>query len=162
DPAYGAVGLKMMQDALRRQPLQFGLGLGQYGAMTKMLAAMRWDVWPVPFYFRVLKGRRFCEEFQALRTTATRKRFMNFAAATGLAGAGASLADSLARWRRPAAAHAERINRFSAWADEIWDQARGAYSVLEWRDSNVLNELYSANPSLECLKITSSALTTCS
>jgi hypothetical protein len=60
DRAYKMVGVIQVQDALRRQPLMYALGIGGLEEpFAKLLAAMGWVLLPVPFYFRVLSPSRF-------------------------------------------------------------------------------------------------------
>jgi hypothetical protein len=151
--AYSLVGVALIQHAMRREPLQFGLGLGgEDEAITRMLSAMRWDIWPVPMYFRVLNGRRFAEEFRPIRTRRALSLAADVAARTGLASAAIQVAGLPARWRKRGV-EIERVDRFSGWADNLWQQALHAYSVLEWRDTAVLNDLFAGRPQYFCLKI---------
>lgn len=153
DPGYGMVGLQLIHDSLRRQPLQFGLGLGVDGLQTRILRALRWDIWVVPFYFKVLNGARFLRNFQPLRRNRASAVSMNLIAASGLAGLGAGIvrAVTTAKPKRPLTV--EVVNRFSSWADELFEGCQALYSVLEVRDSAVLNNLFCNRPEFTCLKV---------
>lgn len=151
--AYGLVGISLIRHALRREPLQFGLGMG--GAdepITRLLTSMRWQIRPVPVYFRVLNGRRFAEEFQPFHARRELSLMAGAAARTGLARAAAQAAGFAARCRKRSV-RAERVDRFSGWADDLWREARHAYSVLPWRDAAVLNDLFAGRPQYCCLKV---------
>lgn len=155
--SYGIVGVRLLQHALAREPLMFGLGLGPDGAMTKILKATGWEIWHVPFYFKILNGASFVRNFQPLRKTRARSVLMDLTAASGLASMGAALARAFAS-RTPAKGTrthvpAEAIGHFSSWADEVWDRSRHAYSVLEMRDSAILNRLFSGRDEFIRLKI---------
>lgn len=152
--AYSLVGVALIQHALRREPLQFGLGMGgKDEAITKMLRAMRWEIWPLPMYFRVLNGRRFAAEFRPIRARRALALAADIAARTGLASAAIHAASLPASLRKRRGVEAERVDRFSSWADELWREAMHAYSVLEWRDTVVLNELFAGRPQYFCLKV---------
>lgn len=152
--AYSLVGVALIQHALRREPLQFGLGLGGADeAITKMLRTMRWEVRPVPMYFRVLNGRRFAEEFRPIRARRALSLMADAAVRTGLASAAIHAAGLPASWRKRRGIEAECIDHFSGWADELWREAQRAYSVLEWRDSVVLNELFAGRPQYFRLRV---------
>lgn len=151
---YSLVGVSLIQHAMRREPLQFGLGMGGADeAITKMLRAMRWEIWPIPMYFRVLNSRRFAEEFGPFRTRRALALLADAAARTGLAWAGMEAAGLPARWRKRRGVAAERVDHFSGWADDLWREATRAYSVLPWRDTAVLNELFAGRPQYFCLKV---------
>lgn len=152
DRAYGMVGVRLIHDALRRQPLQFGLGLGN-SPMTRVLRAMGWDIWPVPFYFKVTNGARFLKNLQALRRNPAGSLLVDLAAGTGLASLGARVVSAVSSRRVNRRFSVEAVDSFSCWSDQLWNAARRAYAVLEERDSGVLNLLFSGRPGLTCLKV---------
>ena len=68
DPSYSMIGVIQLQDALQRQPLMFGLGMGGMNApLTNLFNAMEWQSFPVPFYFRVESPSHFFENINYLR-----------------------------------------------------------------------------------------------
>ena len=48
---YNSIGIRLIMDGLNRQPLLFALGMGGYDEqITKVLEAMRWNIFSIPFY----------------------------------------------------------------------------------------------------------------
>ncbi len=154
DRNYGLVGIQLVQDALRRQPRMFGFGMGGVdGPMTKLLKAMNWDVWPVPFYFKVLNGARFLRNIRLLRRTRAGALLADVAAFCGVGKLGARLTNLLLTRKGPERVQVETIDGFSSWADEMWERARMSYKVLSVRDSGVLNALYGDRAEFARLRI---------
>ncbi|HEX5431829.1 MAG TPA: hypothetical protein VFW83_07680 [Bryobacteraceae bacterium] len=153
NPAYGLVGVRLHHDALEREPMMFGLGLGPDGPMTKILKATGWEIWEVPFYFKILNGSRFVRNFQPLRQTRTRALLMDLAARSGLASAGAGFVRMLSSRKPAKGIVVEEIADFSAWADQIWDRSRRSYSALQVRDRDILNRLFAGRDEFVRLKI---------
>jgi hypothetical protein len=145
DRRYSLVGPKIVNDALRRQPRSYGLGIGNPdGAITRLLRTMGWRERVIPFYFKVRNGFRFCREIQYLRTSARRRMALDAAAFSGLGWAGVKLASALltpARFRS-ASLGAEEVREFSGWADDLWQACQYRYSMAGVRDAEVLNILY--------------------
>src|SRR2546425_8475273 len=53
DRRYVGVGLRLLRHALDVQPMLFALGMGGFdNALPRMLRALSWRLWVVPFYFR--------------------------------------------------------------------------------------------------------------
>jgi hypothetical protein len=140
DHRYAAIGLLVLRHALKRQPLLFSLGLGGHEeAVTRMLAASRWTIQTVPFFFRVVNVRRFLRGMRYLRRSPGRRLLLDTLAATGLG----SLA---VRWaqgtRRGTAAPCQSVDTFGAWADPIWHERKGDFALGALRDGATLSKLY--------------------
>ncbi len=68
DPRYVGVAAWMVREIVRRHPLSYSVGMGgEHMPYPRLLRALGWRVEPVPFYFRVLAGRRFLANMQLLR-----------------------------------------------------------------------------------------------
>src|SRR5258708_32543625 len=145
DKRYSLVGPKIVNDALRRQPLSYGLGIGSRdAAVTRLLAAMGWRLKVIPFFFKVRHGFRFLRNIRYLRTTRLRRWLFDLAACSGLAWAGARAVDAARTRSSGARLSVERAGEFSSWADELWWKCRDRYSMIGVRDASVLNALYPA------------------
>ncbi|PYV45148.1 MAG: hypothetical protein DMG06_03615 [Acidobacteria bacterium] len=144
DKRYGRVGVMLVSDALRRQPLLYGLGMGSFDAViTRMVQAMGFRLRVIPFFFKVRNGFQFLKNIQYLKTTRFRQFLFDAAAYSGLGWAGASMADALlTRNGHGEIVTAEQVGEFSAWADEVWDRCKDAYSMVAVRDASVLKILY--------------------
>ena len=144
NPDYNFLGLRLVMNALARQPLLFALGMGGYSQpLPQMLKAMRWSMGPVPFLFLIVRPAAFLRNIAALRTSKTRRFACDVAACTGLG--------SLA-WRLASLAHPsyhtdnsvtwEEVDEFGPWVDEIWKTGRTETTLAAVRDAAVVRTLY--------------------
>ena len=149
DRKYASVGGLLVRDALARQPLLYVLGMGGYELpLPRMLKALEFSLIPVPFYFRVVHPRKFFLEMNALRNSRWRALLMDIAAATGTGWLAIKAAQTAATLRgRLADFAAEDVTEFSAWADDLWREAKDAVSMASVRDANTLRILYPAENS---------------
>jgi hypothetical protein len=139
--AWGMTGAINLRDALKRQPLLYGLGMGGFHEpQARLLAAMKWPLNPVPFFFRVLNPSRFFANIAYLRKSRRAQVMLDLVRYTGL-----GWAFSLAQFRPARSnglAQVELCDEFGGWADELWSICRDRYSLIALRDSNTLNRLY--------------------
>jgi hypothetical protein len=100
DKKWAMAGVRLLTDALKRNPLLYCLGMGGTArALPQMLARFGWDLLEVPFYFRVLQGTNFARELQAVGgPTASALRL---AARMGLASMGTKGWNLWSRIRAP-------------------------------------------------------------
>lgn len=147
--SYAVVGSLLLRDAMRRVSLLYCLGMGGYDRpLPKMLIKLGWNHFAVPFYFRVVNPPRFLREMQALRNSWSRRLLMDLAAATGAGWAAWKTYDAVkAVSSRPAPYEVQRVDCFSKWADELWEEAKSECVLTAVRSSQVLNQLYPANDS---------------
>jgi hypothetical protein len=146
DSRYTLVGLSILTDALKRQPLLFALGMGGYQEnLVRMLKTMKWSLVSCPFYFKVNHPFRFLREIVFLRHKRRAMRMMLDALAfSGLGWMAIKSLQSVKRLTHRAAADVacEEVPTFSSWADEIWKRSHGNYAMIALRDTVVLNTLY--------------------
>ncbi|HXI38448.1 MAG TPA: hypothetical protein VNH83_00650 [Bryobacteraceae bacterium] len=143
DKRYSLVGPQIISDALRRQPLSYGLGIGSRdAAVTRLLSAMGWRLTVIPFFFKVRHGFRFLRNIQHLRNTPFRRWLCDIAAYSGLGWAGAKVIGAARSRSSGPALSVERAGEFSSWADDLWWRCRDRYSMIALRDASVLNILY--------------------
>ena len=141
---YTALGVQMLRSALRTEPHLYALGMGAFDRpLPRMLQAMGWSLYGVPFYFQVVRPARFFRNIGPLRRTALRRFPLHVAAYSGAAWLGLR-ALAIARRVKPPAQPVEAIevSEFSGWADEVWERSKGAYALAGERSSAVLNRLY--------------------
>src|SRR3989441_4743462 len=68
NPAYGLVASRLLQDAMRRVPLLYSVGMGGRGTqVVRLVRAIGLPMQVVPFYFKVRHGSRFLREVRYLR-----------------------------------------------------------------------------------------------
>jgi hypothetical protein len=145
NPAFGAVGLLLLKDALRRSPLLFGLGMGGINRpLPKLFRALGFLVCEVPFFFHVLRPRAFLRNATALRNRPYLRGISQVAAATGAGDLAFGVVNAVrllhAIPRR--SLRVDPIAEFEAVTDEIWKSAASNYSCIAIRDRETLNYLY--------------------
>jgi hypothetical protein len=140
--AYAMVGTIQAQDALRRQPLMYALGMGRLDApLAKLLVAMEWVAFPVPFYFRVLSTSRFFKNLTHLRDSPWKRIATDLLHYSGLGFLALQAAQT--RWRPlKIRTSGTVVDSFGTWADKIWENCRSRYSLIGRRDSSSLNLFY--------------------
>jgi hypothetical protein len=145
DKNYPQVAVRLLRHGLARQPLLFGLGIGGYGEpLTKLLAAARWSMFSVPFFFRVLHPRAFLRNLQYLRRRAAGRLLLNTGKWTGLGWLcirGVQAVAGRMAPRDPTLAF-EPVDEFSDWADDLWRRHKTQYGMSAVRDAETLRILY--------------------
>ncbi|WP_222564855.1 hypothetical protein [Novilysobacter antarcticus] len=150
DTAFSGVSIEILTNAMRRHRKLYALGMGGiHTPLPTVLASMGWSAELVPFFFRVVRPPAFLRNIRTLRVTNARRKALDVAAATGVAGIGIKLLHSaLARsaWRFRAV-KVDVVERFDDWADAIWRSALDSYALIALRDADGLNTLYpTTNP----------------
>jgi len=159
DPRYGFVGVQLVLNALTRQPLLYSLGMGGLeNPYPRLLRGLKWSMFLVPFFFRVVKPVRFLRGLPSLRTSATRKLGLDLLAMTGTGWLGVHMLQRLAsrRVRRAPGCDVEIQLGFGDWADEIWEASRRHYTLAAARDRSTQEALYAGDalPRLIVLRMT--------
>jgi hypothetical protein len=152
--AYAGVGVAMLRSAMKMEPLLFALGMGGLDRpLPRMLAAMRWTLTEVPFFFHVVKAAPFLREMSLFRSS----RLLHWGAlAAASTGAGGLTIHGLQRLRRrnpSPAAQAEPVPAFESWADDLWGECSARYVWIGIRDRNTLNILYPAGRNFLILRV---------
>jgi len=142
DRKYVSLGMQLVREALQRQPRLFALGMGgRQNPLPRLLAAMKWQVWDVPFYFFVNRPARFLRGIRALRTNWWRRAVLDAAAFSGLGWAGSRLwnlvGQTAAANQKP-----DAIESWFPWADPLWSECKQRYSFLAVRDGATLDLRY--------------------
>ncbi|HVX67315.1 MAG TPA: hypothetical protein VHA11_11965 [Bryobacteraceae bacterium] len=142
DRTYSGVAMQMLRAALRAEPLLFALGMGgAENALPRLLRAMGWSIYAVPFYFRVTHPGRMLRELPRLRASRAGRLAAAAARLSGAAWLGIGAAQALRR-RPVRGVTAEPVRAFDAWADALWERSHYRYRMLAARDSGALNALY--------------------
>ena len=145
--AYGAVGLMIREELLRRYPLMYGLG-ALNNAPAKVRQLTGWFYSPVSFHFAVLHPYPFLRNMNYLRRKKATRIVPDSAAISGLGALGLRFLHLIQqlRGRYPRANNLsiERFDEWGAWADQIWQTARHRYSLIGDRSRAALASLYPA------------------
>lgn len=142
DRAHGAIGLRLLTDALKREPRLFVLGIGSLQEpLSRMVTAMGWRLEAVPFCFKVMRPFRVARGLTYLRARPMRRLGLDAVAFTGAAWLAARL-DALRTGRPGGEVTATVEPRFGAWSDDIWADCRDRYAFVGSRDRASLEILY--------------------
>ena len=143
DRAYAMLGLRMVRDALAREPRLYAMGMGGPDKpLPQMLKRLGWQTSAVPFHFKVVRPARFLRHIRVLRTSWFRRAALDVAAFTGAGWLGMK---AFGMARRLPVQKVELAPGFAAWADEVWQQACALYPLLAVRNAYTLDELYPAS-----------------
>jgi hypothetical protein len=145
DKRYSQVGVQLLRDALQRQPLLFGLGIGGcHEPLVRLLAAAGWSLFCIPFFFRVIHPAAFLRNIAYLRRWAANRYVLDICAETGLGWLGIRALQAVAaRTVSPdPALVVEPVDEFSTWADDLWQEHKGQYGMAAVRDAETLRILY--------------------
>ena len=155
DSAYNLLGIRLLTNALARQPHLFALGMGGYKkALPRMLVTMGWHVQLIPFYFRVLKASVFFQNINVLSRRGGMRFLLEVARMSGL---GSSALRAL-QFRLPTRINSElsceEVGGFGQWVDRIWEDGKADYEMVAVRSQSIVDILYpSTNTRFHRLKI---------
>ncbi len=144
DSRYSTLALRLLRDMERRQPLLYSWGHGgEDQVVLQILRKLGWWLHPTPMCVRVLRPARFLHRNAWLRTTAARRAGLDLLAASGLGWLGfTALHGALGlRSHVRGAIEVESVERFGAWADELFDRCKHRYSLVAARDAKNMNAL---------------------
>ncbi|HYW79080.1 MAG TPA: hypothetical protein VE890_05855 [Thermoguttaceae bacterium] len=146
DRQHNSVGVLLLLDAIRKQPLLFGLGIGSRDEpLSRLLVASGWRLSSVPFFFSIIRPFRFLRHIAHLRGSLARQYLLDVAAFSGL-GWSAIKALQTVRYRRPSlqatGVKTETVEEFSGWVDDLWKESSAEYGLAAVRDSETVRLLY--------------------
>jgi hypothetical protein len=138
--AYAMLGLRLVRDALAREPRLYAMGMGGWdNPLPQMLRRLGWSMCAIPFHFKVAHPGRFLRHIRALRTSPLRRAALDAAAFTGAGWLGMR---AFGLGRRLPVTSCDLAPAFAPWADEVWERSRPAYALLAQRDAATLDRLY--------------------
>lgn len=143
-PTYGALGLRLVRDMLKKRPLLYSWGHGgDDQPIVQMIEKMGWLLHGTPFCLRVLRPRRFLRLNALLRGTARRRLALDALAFSGAGSIGLRVLHTAIRLRSPRRfrAKAEEFATFGPWADTLWDACKDKYTAIAFRDAASMNTL---------------------
>lgn len=149
DVKYSPLMLRLFRHMQKEHPLLFSLGHGgTEEPIVDLLRKMNWELWGIPFCFRVLKPFNFLRKNKYLRNKWWKRLALEVAAWTGLGWLAVKLLHGLIKLTNGGGggdARAEVVDSFGSWTDELWDEAKSQYSCLAVRDSAMMNSLMPAS-----------------
>ncbi|MEN6457546.1 MAG: hypothetical protein ABFC63_01335 [Thermoguttaceae bacterium] len=144
DRRYSMVAVLLLRDALARQPLLFGLGMGGFHEpVVKLLKAAGWNMFSVPFFFRVLQPSAFLRNLTYLRRGPASASLFDALAWTGLGNLGIRAVQAFHRRLRPGpTTDIEVVDDFTDWISALWQECRDQYGMTAVRTADVMQALY--------------------
>jgi hypothetical protein len=149
-PEYAALGLRMIREMQKRQPMVYSWGHGGADSPVLQLAhKMGWLVHGSPLMLYVNKPFRFLRYNAFLRRKRAIRVALDILALSGVGALGlhllqAALASS-SRLRHGVklgrCIRASQFERFESWADDLWEGCKVRYGALAVRDANIMNTL---------------------
>ncbi len=140
---YAAVGMLILRDAMKREPLLCALGMGGIQRpLPRLLAGLGWHLVEVPFHFYVLHPFAFLRNARVLRQRRAMTPACEVAAWTGLGWLAFKILQI--RLPKPRQPHIEATCEpsFAGWADEVWEHSAPHYSFCGQRTAALLDTLY--------------------
>lgn len=149
DRRYSQVGVTLLRDALSKQPLLYGLGIGGYEEpLARMFEAAGWSMFSVPFFFHVIRPKNFLRNVVIFRRSALKRTVFDLAAVSGLGWFGIRAIQMLHHRKTAASSllvEVDTIDKFTDWADKLWRSCKERYSMSAVRDAETLRILYPKN-----------------
>lgn len=143
--SYNMVGLKVVSDALRKQPLLYALGMGGLNnPFPALLNSLGWTLTPIPFHFMIIKPNRFFQNIKVLRDTFFRRICLDILAYSGMGWAGVKLFNKvkLSYSIPQESKDYEIMHDFSEWATNLWEGVKDTFIFAAIRDADTLNLMY--------------------
>ncbi len=144
DRHYSSVAVRLLRDAMARQPLLFGLGMGGYQEpVARLLHAAGWSMFTVPFFFRVIRPVTFLRNLTYLRRGTAMRYALDALALSGLGWLGIRSVQAFhRRVRLEPMIGVEVVDDLAGWADELWESCRSEYGFTAVRDAETVQILY--------------------
>ena len=150
-PQHAALGLRMVREMQKKEPLLYSWGHGGRDVpILQLVRKMGWFVHGSPLMLHINNPFRFLRRNGALRRTAAMRWLLDLAAFSGLGPLALSALmlgqTALGRLRQgPGVAIGEvnltEVEHFGSWADELWEGCKSRYEALAVRDAGAMNAL---------------------
>ena len=146
---YNICGVLLLNDAQKKHPNLFSLGMGGYSeALPQLLKSMKWNLQTVPFFFRVCQPYSFLKNIRYLQDTKLKSFIIILMAKSGLGWLGVKflfLVISLfyTLFKKAPYIDVKVIEAFDQDLDFVWENAKQYYSFIAVRNCKYLKTLYS-------------------
>lgn len=143
--AFNIIGIKIVKDALEKQPLLYALGMGGSDKQfPRLLQSLGWSLDEIPFYFKIIHPKIFFRNIKIIRKTTIRKILFDIIAYSGLGWIGFKCFDIFKKRGKIYGKNTfyEEVHSFGEWADELWQKVKDNFIFCSVRDKQTLNILY--------------------
>lgn len=144
DPNYTLIGPVIARNTLEKAPILYSLGMGGYSEpITRLLQALRWKLFSVPFYFKVININNFLRKNTYLRDSSFKRIMLDICAYSGMGSISIHILQFI-RQRRLPGDHliTEEVSEGDEDIDTIWEKAKDHYTLIAVRDSQTIDILY--------------------
>jgi hypothetical protein len=143
DKRFSLVGPRLVGDALRREPLSYGLGMGsEERPLVKLFATLGWELRTIPFYFKVVHPFAFLRNITYARKTRAGRLMLDLLAYSGAGWAGLTAFRVIKSQAVSRSFCVEQVSQFAGWATDLWEECHEQYAMIGRRDAPVLQVLY--------------------
>ncbi|MCE5267558.1 MAG: hypothetical protein LLG00_06715 [Planctomycetaceae bacterium] len=141
---YASVAVQLLRDALARQPLLFGLGMGGYDEpVARLLQAAGWSMHTVPFFFRIIRPVHFLRNITYLRRSRAMHGVLDALALSGIGSLGVRTVQAFRRRVRPdLTVDVKEVKDFNGFADRLWETCHSQYGMTAVRNDETMQALY--------------------
>lgn len=162
-PQYAALGLRMVRDMQKKEPLLYSWGHGGRDVpILQLIRKMGWFVHGSPLMLHINNPFQFLRKNGVLRRSTGWRLLLDLSAFSGLGPlalyALMSAQSTLSRHRyglrvadRPVIL--SEFDHFEPWADELWNRCKSRYEALAVRDSGNMNVLLPAGKWPKAIKL---------
>ena len=146
---YNICGVLLVNDAQKRYPNIFSLGMGGVSeALPKLLKGLNWNLQKVPFFFKVLNPNSFLKNIRYFKNTKLKSFFIMLMMYSGLGWLFIKFifqVSSLFNFRLNKAQHltVKEIEIFDQDLDLVWENSKQYNSFAAVRNCEYLKILYS-------------------
>ena len=146
---YNICGVLLLNDAQKKHPYLFSLGMGGYSKpLPKLLKSLNWKLNKVPFFFKIFNPNPFLKNIKYLKKTKTKSFFINLMLFTGLGWLFIKfffqfLSLFNIQIKKIENLEVQEIELFDQDFDEVWDDSKQYKSFSAVRNCKYLKTLYS-------------------
>ena len=140
---FAALGMLIVRDAMKREPLLCSLGMGGiHRPLPRLMAGLGWHVVEVPFHFHVLHPAAFLRNIRILRQRRGMSTVCDIARWSGLGWLGLKVLQMRPPRLRQPDIKITLEPAFAGWADAVWERSAAHYSFCAERTAALLDTLY--------------------
>ena len=145
---YNICGILLLNDAQKKNPNLFGLGMGGYSEpLPQLFKSLNWDLKKIPFFFKICNPNSFLKNITYLKNTKLKSFLISIFLSTGLGWClikSISMILSLINFRpeKKKILSVEEITSFDKGINLVWENAKEYYSFAAVRNSEYLKILY--------------------
>jgi len=146
---YNVCGVLLLNDAQKKNPNLFSLGMGGYKKpLPKLLKSLNWRLQKIPFFFKIFNPNSFLKNIKYLKNTKTKYFLVTFLLSTGLGWVFIKIIFQFLelfnfKFKKKDNLKIKEIEEFEQDVDVIWENSKKHNSFSAVRNFQYLKILYS-------------------